>query len=539
MSASRAKRVDVLSAQEVAEQVKDGDVVAVSGVVWSLVPERILEALEARFLSTGSPRNLTEVHLHVYGMGPDVGLERFAHEGMTSRVIGGSFAPPYWFKGSKMNKLIEEDKVEVFVIPAGVICSLWHEMGGGRPGVLTEIGIGSFVDPRLQGGMLTDRARASGHTVSEVVEIDGREWLRFRPQPIDVCLIRATTADEEGNLALEGEPIHQAVVQQAMATKASGGRVIAQVKHLADAGSIDPRLVKIPGFMVDAVVVAPEQKMFEYGVADDGPAYVGDRREVPPPIEHVPQGLEGLIARRAAREIKPGDVINVGAGLPVNVLSKVLREEGIADDCTISVEHGSLGGENLGELLCQTHWNPTSMMDSAMTFDMYTGGGLAIGFLGVAQVDSAGNVNVSKVGDSMAGVGGFMDIAQSARKVVFCGSLTYGGLQIGFGDGELRIEQEGHHAKFVPELELVSFSAKHALERGQTVLYVTERAVFELTGDGLRLIELAPGIDVDEHVTPVVDFEFAVASDLAQMPAELFKRERAPQPATSDSGVDQ
>jgi propionate CoA-transferase len=493
MSAAR-----VMSADEAASLVRTGDVVAVCGVVWNLVPEVLLEALERRFLETGEPRGLTETHLHVYGLGPGVGLERFAHKGMTTRVIGGSFAPPYWFKDSAMNRLVDEDEVEAFLLPAGVVCALWRATGARRPGILSEIGIKTFVDPRDLGGRINESARRSEYSTSEVVELGGRDWLFYRSYPIDVSFIRATSADTDGNLALEGEPLHQAVVQQALAAKGSGGIVIAQVKQVVEAGSLDPRLVKIPGFLVDAVVEAPDQRMAEYGVHADSPAYVGDARLPAPPLEPVAPGVESLIAYRAAREVHAGDVINLGAGLPVIALTRVLRELGLDRECTISVEHGSLGGVNLGEFRCNAHWNPTAQMDSELTFDFYTSGALSTGFLGAAQVDGSGSVNVSKVGNSIAGVGGFMDIAQGARKVVFCTSLTY-----------------RDQRKFVKKLAIVSFSGPDAVARGQRVLYVTERCVFELAEDGLVLIEVSPGIEIERDIAPHVEFPFRIAEDLA------------------------
>lgn len=493
--------VDVLTADEAARLVRSGDVVAVCGVVWNLVPEVVLEALERRFLETGEPNGLTETHLHVYGMGRSVGLERFAHPGMTTRVVGGSFAPPYWFKDSEMNRLVAEDAVEAFLLPAGIVCALWRAMGAGRPGVVSEIGLNTFIDPRQLGGMITERARRSALRTSELVTLDGREWLYYRAQPIDVSLIRATSADLDGNLTFEEEPIHQAVLQQALAARASGGRVIAQVKRVVEAGTLDPRLVRIPGFLVDAVVLAPEQRMAEYGTHPDSPAYVGDYRLPVPAPEPVEDGPEATIARRAALEIAPGDVVNLGAGLPVLTLTRVLRETGLDRTCTISVEHGSLGGVNLGDRYCNTHWNPTAMMDSELTFDFYTGGALAVGFLGAAQVDGAGSVNVSMVGNSIAGVGGFMDIAQGARKVVFCTTLTYRG-----------------EPRFVDRLQLTSFHGPDALARGQRVLFVTERCVFRLMPDGLELAELADGLDVERDIAPFVGCPFRVADDLIGMP---------------------
>jgi propionate CoA-transferase len=495
-------RVAVISADEAAALVQAEDIVAVCGVVWNLVPEVLLEALERRFLETGEPRDLTETHLHVYGMGPGTGLERFAHAGMTKRVVGGSFAPPYWFKDSEMNRMIAEDEVEAYLLPAGVICAVWRATGGGRPGVISDIGLNTFVDPRQIGGEITDSARASAHRTSEVVKLDDRDWLYYRAPRIDVSFIRATSADEDGNLTLEDEPVHQAVVQQAMATRASGGKVIAQVKRVVAAGSLDPQLVKIPGFLVDAVVVAPDQQMAEYGIHPDSPAYVGEYRLPEPPVEAVPDGPEATIARRAAQEIEPGDVINLGAGLPILLMTKVLRESGMEKTCTVTVEHGSVGGTNLGEFLCNAHWNPTSIIDSELTFDYYTGGALAVGFLGFAQVDGAGNVNVSKVGNAIAGIGGFMDIAQGARTVVFCGTLSY-----------------RDKAKLVEEVQLISFSGADAIARRQRVLYVTDKGVFRLTAGGLELIEIAPGLEVERDIRPFVECAFTVAESLEAVAA--------------------
>lgn len=488
--------MNVLEAADAAALVESGDTVAVCGVVWNLVPEVLLEAIERRFLETGEPNGLTETHLHVYGMGPGVGLERLAHKGMTTRVVGGSFAPPYWFKGSAMNRLVADDEVEAFLLPAGVLCALWRAQGAGRPGILSEIGLNTFIDPRQLGGMINDSARRSGLRTSEVIELDGREWLFYRTLPIDVALIRATSADEEGNLSLEGEPIHQAVVQQALAAKASGGRVVAQVKRVVAAGSLDPRLVKVPGFLVDAVVVAPEQRMAEYDTHADSPAFVGDYRLPVPPVEAVADGPAAVIARRAAQEIEPGDVVNLGAGIPVITMTKVLRETGMDERCTISVEHGSLGGSNLGEFFCNAHWNPTAIIDSELTFDVYTSGRLDVGCLGAAQIDGSGDVNVSMVGDSIAGVGGFMDIAQGARTVLFCTTLTYRG-----------------EPKFIERVPLRSFSGPDAVARGQRILYITEKCVFALTADGLELVEVYPGVDVGRDIAPFVKCPFAVAQE--------------------------
>lgn len=512
-----ARRVTVLTAAEAAGMVEDGDVVAVSGCVWSLVPERIVAALEERFLRTGSPRDLTENHLHVYGIAEDQGLEHFAHAGMTKRVVGGSFAPPYWFKNSRMARLIHDDEIEAFIVPAGVVAAQWRAQGAGRPGVLTRIGWQTFVDPRHGGGAITTAASSADFRTSEVVDVAGDEWLFYPAMPIDVSLIRATAADEEGNLTFHEEPVHQSALAQAMAAKASGGRVFAQVKHLVPANSLDARLVRIPSLLVDAVVVAPDQQQLEYGIHDDSPAFIGAQRlPAPPPRSPRPMHAERWVAWRAVQEVEPGMVVNIGAGLPVVEIPDVLRLAELDEQINLTVEHGSLGGANLGGQLCQTHWNPTAIIDSNQTFDFYTGGGLDVAFLGMAQVDGAGNVNVAKVGDSVAGVGGFMDIAQSASKVVFCGTLRHGGGEATFVDGQLQINREGRNPKFVPEVPLVCFHAGSA-RPGQEVLYLTERALFRFEDGGLTLIEIAPGVDLERDVRAQVECDFAVSPDLHTM----------------------
>lgn len=513
---------DVLTEEQAARLVRDGDVVAVSGCVSNMVPERLCAALEARYLETGHPTDLTEYHLHIYGLGRDTGLERFAHTGMTRRVIGGSFAPPYWFKGSRMARLVADDEIEAFVIPAGVIAAMFAQTGAGRPGVLTRIGWGTFVDPRHGGGRINESARASGHETCKLTRLGDEEWLYFAAQPIDVSFVRGTVSDEDGNVTFEDEPMYQAVVSQAMATKASGGTVVVQVRHLAERGSLDPRLVRLPSVLVDAVVVVPEQRQFEYGVHEESPAFSGRARLVTPPVDDPGFSAARIVARRAALEMEAGQVVNLGAGIPVFELPAVIDRWGLDREIDFTIEHGSLGGKNLGGMVTSSHWNPSSIIDSNLTFDFYTGGGLDVGYLGAAQVDGSGNVNVAKFADTIVGVGGFMDIAQSARKVVFCTTLRHGGLEVEVVDGELRITNEGKNPKFVSEVELISFAADWARREGQEILYVTERCVFRLTERGLLLTEVAPGIDVAGDIRSAVEFDFEVDRNLVTTPETVL-----------------
>jgi propionate CoA-transferase len=426
-------------------------------------------------------------------------------------MVGSAFSPPYLFRDLRLNKLIEEDQIEVTLIPAGVLVGAWHELSGGRLGLITDIGLGTFVDPRNIGGRLTPSAQASSCRVVERIEIFGEERLLYRPEGIDICLIRGTTADEAGNVSLEEEPIRQAVMAQAMATKAAGGTVIAQVKRVVRAGQIDAQIVHLPGFLVDVLTVDEHQQMHEYGVAEDSPAWVGAQECPVPPVGPVARDAAWLVSNRAIAEIQAGDVVNLGSGIPISVLSKLIAERGISEQCLITVEQGSFGGVNLGGRLCQAHWNATSILDLVDVFNVYQGGGIDVAFLGAAQVSARGDVNVAMTGGSIAGIGGFMEIAQSAHKVVFCTTLTYGGLNaVPAEDGTVHIRREGRTVKFVPDVDLVCFSGPQALGRGQQVLYVTERCVFRLEPEGLVLIETAKGIDVDRDIRPHVGVDFRV-----------------------------
>lgn len=517
-----ASGTSVLTPDQAADLVADGDVVAVSGCVWNMVPEHLCAALEDRFLRTGRPHGLTEYHLHIYGLGPDTGLEHFAHEGLTTRVIGGSFAPPYWFKGSRMAAMVAEDRIETFVLPAGVIAAMFRERAAGRPGVLTRIGAGTFVDPEHGGGRMNDRARTSNLRTVEWVEVAGEHWLYYPARSIDVSFLRGTYADEDGNVTFEHETMSQSVVEQAMATRASGGKVIVQVKRIVERGSLDPRLVRLPSIFVDGVVPVGNHPQFDYGAHDDSPGFSGELRIAAPEPILPPTSAATYVARRALREIQPGQTVNLGAGIPALAMPRQLWETGLVDDIDVTVEHGSWGGLNLGGTLAATHINPAAIMDSDTTFDLYTGGGLDIAFLGAAQVDGQGNVNVAQVGDTVVGVGGFIDIAQSARKVVFCSTLRRSGLEVAVDGGMLRIVQEGRDAKFVEQVELVCCAGQRAIQQGQEILFVTERAVFQLGPGGLMLTEVAPGIDVHRDVLDAVDCDVHVSDTLVRMDPAIF-----------------
>jgi len=511
----------IASPEEAVTLVADGDVVAVTGCLSNLVPEALCAALEHRFLETARPRGLTEVHLNIFGLPPGSGLDRFAHPGMTERMIGSSFAPYPGSRGSTMTRMLLDEEIEAFALPAGDIAGVFQATAAGQPGRLSRLGLGTYVDPRLGGGAINRRAAGSGYAPAKVVSLDGRDWLLYANLPIDVSLIAATRADAAGNVSFEDEPLLQSAVAQAMATRASGGTVIVQVREVVEEGELDPRLVEIPSLWTDLIVEVPDQSQFEYGLHPGSPAFGGSARLPVPPIPRPDFSADTIIARRAALEIAPGTVVNFGAGAPVRELPVLLAGAAAAGEVAISVDHGSLGGVNLGGLLTASHWNPTGRIDSNRLYDHYRGTGLDVGCLGIGEVDSAGNVNVARIGEVVPGIGGFIDIAEAARTMVFCGTLRRGGLEVGVAGGRPLIESEGRAPKFVRAVDPVCFSGTEALARGQRVLYVTERCVFELGPRGLVLTEVAPGLGVAD-IRAAVDCDFEVGTDCRPMPAAAF-----------------
>jgi propionate CoA-transferase len=389
--------------------------------------------------------------------------------------------------------------------------------------VITAIGLGTFVDPRDQGGRMN---RVTPPDLVELVSLAGKEWLLYRAFPIDVAIIRGTTADEHGNLSFEHEGVVLAVLAQAMAAHNSGGKVIAQVKRVATPGTIPPHLVRVPGILVDALVVDPEQRM-NTGIAYD-PAISGEIRTAGYPVESLPLGAEKVIARRALCLLGPGDIVNLGFGIS-SLVPQIALEEGVFDHLNFTVEQGAIGGLPLTGFAFGASHNPEAIIDSPAQFDLIDGGGITVACLSFAEVDRLGNVNVSRLEAQphvLAGAGGFINIAQGTRRLVYCGTLTAGGLEVQIEAGQVRIAREGRFAKFVSRTQHVTFSGPLAAKAGQQVCYVTERGVFRLTGDGLVLTEVAPGIDVERDIRVKVGFALRAAPDLRPMDARLFRPER-------------
>ncbi|RKL61839.1 acyl CoA:acetate/3-ketoacid CoA transferase [Thermoanaerobacteraceae bacterium SP2] len=503
----------LMTPEEAVKLIKDGDTVAAMGSGGGVFePSLIYEKLEERFLKSGHPCNLTLVHTSGFGDKKETGINRFAHEKMVKRVIGG-----HWGWSPKMAELANENKIEAYNLPQGVMTQLYREIAAKRPGLITHIGLGTFVDPRVEGAKLNSITKED---LVKLVEIEGKEFLFYKSFPINVAILRGTTADEDGNITMEEEPAFLEALALAQAARNSGGKIICQVKYLAKSNTLNSRDIKIPGILVDAVVLNKGQWQTVEG--EFNPGFSG---RIKVPLEQLPPmklDERKIIARRAAMELTPGAIVNLGFGMPDGVAS-VAAEEGIIDYITLTVEHGIIGGVPASGAIFGVAMNPRAVIDEPSQFDFYSGGGLDITFLGMAQCDREGNVNVSKFGKNIAGSGGFIDISQPTKKAVFCGTFMAGGLKVELHDGTLKIINEGKYKKIVDKVDQITFSGKRAREVGQKVLYVTERAVFELTDQGVMLKEIAPGIDLERDVLSKMDFKPVIDENLKLMDSRIFK----------------
>jgi propionate CoA-transferase len=501
-----------LSAKEAVELVWDGATVVIDGSGGGVnEPGVILEALEARFLATQSPCDLCVVHVSGMGSGHGDGIDRFAHVGMVKRVIGGHWG---WTKG--MQELAADNLIEAYCLPQGTISHLLRVAAAHGPGVISHIGLNTFVDPRIDGGRLNS---AAVDDIVELVTLSGKEWIFTPVFPIDVAIIRGTTADEDGNITMEGEGLLAETLAAAQAVKNNGGVVLAQVRNRVAAGTLIADQVRVPGILVDAVVVDPTQRLST--ATDRDPYLEGRKRQDDLAIAPMALGVRKVIARRAAAELREGDIINLGFGMPDGVAA-VLAEEGKQADVTFTVEQGHIGGVPAGGTDFGMARNAQASVSSDQQFDWYDGGGVDIAVLSFAEVDAHGNVNVGRFGRRAPGVGGFINISQGSHRVVFVGTFVAGGSYDVDGSGSIRLP-EGGKQKFVPQVEQISFSGARATAVGQPVVYVSERAVFVLGPDGPVLTELAPGVDLERDIIANMGFRPKVADDVKVMDPAFFK----------------
>lgn len=502
------------SVQDAVKLIKDGDTVAFGGFVGAVHAEEVTAGIQASFLETAHPKDLTVVYAAGQGDGKEKGLNHLGEEGLVKRIVGG-----HWGLVPRLQKLALENKLSAYNLPQGVISHLFRDIAAGKMGVLTHVGLKTFADPRLEGGKINDISKKDIDLV-KVVNIEGEERLLYKAFPINVGIIRATYADTQGNCTMEHEGALAETLAIAQAAKNSGGKVIVQVKQIVEYGSLDARLVKIPGIYVDAIVVASEENHRQTFGTYYNPAYSGETRVPVDSLAPLPLSERKIIARRAAMELIPDAVVNLGIGMPEGVAS-IAAEEGLSG-MVLTTESGTIGGIPAGGGDFGVTTNPDCVLEQPTQFDFYDGGGLDVAFLGLAQMDVHGNINVSKFGPKIAGCGGFINITQNARKVIYCGTFTAGGLKISVTDGKLNIDQEGKSKKLISEVEQVTFSGAYAQEKGQPVLYITERAVFKLTPEGVELIEIAPGIDLQKDVLDQMEFK-PIVKDVKTMDQRIFR----------------
>jgi propionate CoA-transferase len=509
-NAIRRIQLKVVTFEKAVSYIHDGDTVVIGGSGGGhAIPEALIVALENRFLNENNPKNITL--LHPVGVGDNIsqGVGHLAHPGLVKRIVTGALVNSPAFQDRA-----EQDTVEAYTLPQGALSELMREMAAGRPGLFSQVGLHTFVDPRMGGGR---QSKCAKEDLVELITLQGKEWIFYKPYMVDVAFLRGTTADEDGNVTMEREAVFGEMLSMAQAARRNGGIVIVQVARLAQRGTLPAKQVKIPGMLVDLVVVDPDQRQ-TYQM-DYSAAYAGEIKVPMGEITPLPLDARKIIARRAAFELVPGAVCNLGSGISTGIAT-IAAEEGILDQIVLTNEQGLIGGAPSSDAGAAINY--TSIIDQPYQFDFYDGGGLDLAFLSFAQVDSAGNVNVSRFNGRIIGVGGFINISQNAKKMIFSGTFTAGKLEMSWPNGNTVIQNEGKFNKFLSTVEQISYSGPFAEERGQKALYITERAVFTRGKKGLVLIEIAPGIDLDRDILAHMDFRPEIAKDLRLMDERLF-----------------
>ena len=505
----------VMSTEQALNLIQDGDMLAISGFMMAGYAEEISKKLEEKFLREGHPNHLTLLHAAGGGNWAGGGNDHFAHEGYVKRIIGGHFGTC-----PTIGKLVRENKIEAYNFPQGVITSMMRNASNGKHGEITKVGLRTYIDPRLEGGRLNE---ITTDDLIEVIDFRGEEWLYYPTPSIQIGIIRGTIADENGNVSLEEEISALDIALVAKAAKRCGGKVIVQVKHVAAAGSLPANRIDLPGIFVDAVVVCEDLENNHRQVAGCFYDQTMSGKTIVPvgALQRSAMSEKKVVGRRAAMELLPGVIVNLGVGVP-EMVSQIVAEEKLDDQVVMTTESGCIGGIPCGGLCFGASRNAQGAVSEMDQFDFYDGGGLDVTYLGLAQADKAGNINVSKFGSGVTGCGGFINISQSTQKVIYVGTFTAGGLKCSIGGGKLTIEQEGKVKKFVSAVDQITYSGEYGADVGQDVLYITERCVFRLVKGGLELIEIAPGIDLERDVLGQMEFMPIISPNLKLIPAVIF-----------------
>ena len=515
------RKPEIINAKQAVKMIQDGTTLGIIAMTQVSASTSILKEIERSFFEEGHPRDLTYVHTcGQASAGKPGGMQLIAHEGLLKRVIGG-----HWGQSSNMMNLISENKIEAFNLPQGQMANMFHSMAMREPVKLSKVGLGTYIDPRIEGGKMNQRAKDSGYDTVGIVTVDGEEYVQYKPIPIDTLLIRGTYADENGNISTEREAMVLEVLPAVMATKRWGGKVICQVESIVKNGSICPKDVVVPGVLVDAVVVCEnpyEDHRQTYSWYYD-PAYEGKVRVPEMSLEVLPTEMRKIISRRAMAELISDQIINIGTGIPNENIGPIIAEEGIADIVTVTVESGIYGGVPASTIDFGISKNAEALIAHDRQFELYNGAGIDFTFMGAGELDQDGNVNATKMGSKAPGAGGFIDITATAKNIIFCSSFTGGGLKTSFSEGGVKIEQEGRFKKLVKKVQQISYNGKIAFERGQNMIYVTERAVFKLTEKGVTLIEIAKGIDLQKDILDQMEFTPVIADDLKVTSTDFYK----------------
>ncbi|MGY4105331.1 acyl CoA:acetate/3-ketoacid CoA transferase [Ignavigranum ruoffiae] len=505
----------VISRIEAAKLLKDGDTLATATFGLGGLPEDLLVGLKERYEEEQHPKEISIMWSCGIGNNqPGRGADHLLADGLVKRIIAGHVG-----SSPGMVQAIVDNKYETYLFPQGVFTQWYRAIAGKKP-YLTQVGLQTFVDPRLDGAKSTPKTTEE---LIKVVNIDDRDWLQFPQMDIDVAFIRGTTADVNGNISVEHETCKLEQLELAMATHNSGGVVVAQVKYLAEGKSIDPKSILVPGGLVDYIVVADPEYHYQTMGTFYSPEISNQVRKSVKDAKPVKFSTRKIIARRAAMELKPQSIVNLGIGTP-DMVAHVAQEEGVNDEYQVTLEMGIWGGTPTGGLDFGGSYNSDAQIPMANQFDFYDGGGLDLAVLGIGEIDQYGNNNVTKFGPKVPGPGGFINISQNTKDIVFVGTFTIGS-KAHVEDGKLVITDQGKGPKFVKQVEQVSFSGKYAAENEQRVLYVTERAVFDLYQGQIRLIELAPGVDLQKDILDLMEFEPLIAEDLKEMNPDIFKEE--------------